>query len=325
LLARRSFLHLTVGAFAWPAAPGIALAQAYPERPITMIVPFPAGGPADAPARVIAEAMRKPLGQPVVIENIGGAGGSTGTGRVARARPDGYTIVLGNPATHVVNAVVYSLPYDVIDDFAPISPLVTVPLVLYARKDMPASDLRGLIAWLKANPGKASAGFASVSFEALDVLLQKETGAQFALIPYRGSAAGMQDAVAGRIDLYFTTPLELPLVRAGSVKAYAATSDARLALAPELPTFAEMGLPALSFANWYALFAPKGTPKDVIDRLGAAARQALDDPAVRTRLVELGMNVIPHDQQTPSALAALQKADAAKWWPIIKEAGIKGE
>jgi tripartite-type tricarboxylate transporter receptor subunit TctC len=302
-----------------------AAAQGFPERPVTMVVPFPAGGPTDTPGRIIADRMRQSLGQPVVIENVGGAEGSIGTGRVARAKPDGYTIILGVASTHVMNAALYSLPYDVLNDFAPIAPLLTTPLVLYGRKTLPAKDLNELIAWLKANPGKASAGYGSVTFEVINAFFRRETGTSFTLVPYRGSAPGMQDLVAGQIDLYFTTPAELALVRSGSVKAYAVTSEQRLALAPDLPTFAELGLPSLSYANWYGLFAPKGTPADVIARLDAAAVDALADPAVKSRLFELGMDVVPAAEQTPAALGALQKADAAKWWPIIRESGLKTE
>ena len=323
-LRRRTFLQFAGAATASAFAP-VAKAQVYPARPITMVVPFAAGGPADIPGRVIAERMRKSLGQPVVIENIGGAAGSIGAGRVARATPDGYTIVLGNMSTHVMNGAFYSLAYDVLNDFAPISPLVTTPVVLYAKKTMPAANLQELIDWLRANPGKASAGFASVTFQVVNLFFQKAIGTRIALIPYRGSAPGMQDLVAGQTDLYFTTPVELPLVRAGSVKAYAVTSDMRLALAPDIPTFAELGLPSLSFSNWYGLFAPKGTPRDIVTKLDAAAVDALADPAVQSRLADLGYEAFPRERQTPEALGAMQKADAEKWWPIIREAGIKAE
>jgi tripartite-type tricarboxylate transporter receptor subunit TctC len=323
-LRRRTFLQFAGAATASAFAP-VARAQVYPARPITMVVPFAAGGPADIPGRVIAERMRKSLGQPVVIENIGGAAGSIGAGRVARATPDGYTIVLGNMSTHVMNAAFYALPYDVLNDFAPISPLVTTPVVLFAKKTMPAANLQELIDWLRANPGKASAGFASVTFQVVNLFFQKAIGTRIALIPYRGSAPGMQDLVAGQTDLYFTTPVELPLVRAGSVKAYAVTSDMRLALAPDIPTFAELGLPSLSFSNWYGLFAPKGTPRDIVTKLDAAAVDALADPVVRSRLADLGYEAFPRERQTPEALGAMQKADAEKWWPIIREAGIKAE
>jgi tripartite-type tricarboxylate transporter receptor subunit TctC len=316
---------LCIAAAAASLSSAPAAAQAYPTRPITTVVPFPAGGPADAPARVIAERMRKSLGQPLVIENIGGASGSIGTGRVARAKPDGYTLMVGNPSTHVMNAVLYSLPYDVLNDFTPVAPLVTTPLVLFAKKTLPATTLQELIDWLRANPGKASAGYASVAFEAVNISFQKETGTQLTLIPYRGTAAGMQDLVAGQIDLYFTTPTELPLLRSGNVKAYAVTSNVRLSLAPELPTFAELGRGAVSFANWYGLFAPRGTPTDIVGRLNAATAEALADGDVRGRFVELGMDAFPPEQQSATALGALQKADAQRWWPIIREAGLKGE
>jgi tripartite-type tricarboxylate transporter receptor subunit TctC len=322
-LPRRSFLQFAAAAAAAPALPRVARAEAYPSRPITMIVPFPPGGPTDTPGRVIAERMGTSLGQPVIVENVGGAEGSIGTGRVARANPDGYTIVLGVTNTHVMNGAFYSLPYDVLNDFAPISPLFTAPLVLYARKTLPANDLRELIAWLKANGDKATAGFGTATFQVLDVFFERETKTQFALIPYHGSAPGIQDLISGQIDLYFTTPVALSLVRAGSIKAFAVTSDTRLAQAPDIPTFAEMGLPSLSFSNWYGLFAPKDTPGDVVGRLNAAAVEALADPAAQTRLVDLGYQVFPRERQTPQALGAMQKADAAKWWPIIKEAGIK--
>ena len=323
-LRRRTFLQFAGAAAASAFAP-VARAQVYPARPITMVVPFAAGGPADIPGRVIAERMRKSFGQPVVIENIGGAAGSIGAGRVARATPDGYTIVLGNMSTHVMNGAFYSLAYDVLNDFAPISPLVTTPVVLFAKKTMPAANLQELIDWLRANPGKASAGFASVTFQVVNLFFQKAIGTRIALIPYRGSAPGMQDLVAGQTDLYFTTPVELPLVRAGSVKAYAVTSDMRLAVAPDIPTFAELGLPSLSFSNWYGLFAPKGTPRDIVTKLDAAAVDALADPAVQSRLADLEYEAFPRERQTPEALGSMQKADAEKWWPIIREAGIKAE
>jgi tripartite-type tricarboxylate transporter receptor subunit TctC len=273
--------------------------------------------------RVVAERMSGLLGRPIIIENISGADGSIGTGRAARARPDGYTIIVGQTSTLVLNGAMYSLQYDVLNDFAPISPLAALPFVLFARKTIPANDLRELIVWLKANPNKASAGIATVGLRLLTTFFQNRTGTDFALVPYRGVTPGIQDLVAGQIDLYFTTPLQLPLVRAGSVKAYAVTSDRRLALAPDIPTFAELGLPSLSFSEWNGLFAPKGTPKDIIVKLNGAAVEALADPAVRSRFVDIGFEVFPRERQTPEALGALVKADAEKWWPIIKELGIK--
>jgi len=253
-MTRRHFLTASAaGGLAFASAP-IAWAQAYPSRPITMVVPYPAGGLADAVARVLAEPMRGSLGQPIIIENVSGADGSIGTGRVARAKPDGYTIELGSISTNMLNGAFYSLPYDVVNDFAPISPLATLPYVLFGRKTMPAKDLNELIAWLKANPNKASAGLASSFLRLATAFFQRETGTQFTLVPYRGSAPAIQDLVAGQIDMSFDTPVQLPLMRAGSIKAYATTSDARSAIAPDIPTFGEMGLP-LSLSAWFGLRA----------------------------------------------------------------------
>jgi tripartite-type tricarboxylate transporter receptor subunit TctC len=288
-----------------------------------MIVPFPAGGGTDVIGRVVAERMRGSLGQPIIIENVGGADGNIGAGRAARARPDGYTIDLGSSSTHVLNAAFYSLQYDVLNDFAPISPLTTGSLVLYARKTMPANDLNELIAWLKANPNKASAGITTLDPRVVTAFFQKETGTQFTLVPYRGAAPAFQDLAAGQIDLCFNATGQLPLMRAGNIKAYAVTSGARMALAPDIPTFAEMGLPGLSYSVWFALFAPRGTPREIIGRLNAAAVEALADLAVRQRLTDLGMEIFPRDQQMPEALGAMVKADAEKWWPIIRGLGIK--
>jgi tripartite-type tricarboxylate transporter receptor subunit TctC len=325
-LSRHQFLQLAAGATAIPAAARIAWAQAYPSRPITLIVAAPAGGNNDANARVLAERMRGPLGQPVIIQNLSGADGSIGTGRVARARSDGYTIELGSTSTHMMNGAVYSLPYDVVNDFAPISLLFTSPYALFARNTMPAKDLNELIAWLKANPNKASAGIAASSLRLITAFIQRETGTQFVLVPYRGEAPAMQDLVAGHIDLLVTNLDALPLARAGSIRACAVATDTRSALAPDIPTFGEMGLP-LSFSGfgWQGLFAPKGTPKEIIDRLNAAIVQGLADPAVPSQLAMIGYEIFPREQQTPEALGALQKAQIEKWWPLIKEFGIRAE
>jgi tripartite-type tricarboxylate transporter receptor subunit TctC len=308
-----------------PAVSRIAEAQTYPTRPITMIVPFAAGGPMDARGRVLAERMRKSLGQPIIIENVSGADGSIGVGRAVRAKPDGYTIGIGNDGSHLLNGAFYSLQYDLLNDFAPISPLVTFPLVLFARKTMPANDLKELIAWLKDNPNKASAGVASTQFRLLTAFFQEQTGTQLTLVPYRSGSAAMQDLVSGQIDVAFANQDQLPQMRAGSVKAFAVTSGTRLAAAPDIPTFAERGLPAVSYSAWDGLFAPKGTPKDIIGRLNAAAVEALADAAVRSRFADVGYEIFPRERQTPEALGALVKADAEKWWPIIKELGIKAE
>jgi tripartite-type tricarboxylate transporter receptor subunit TctC len=324
-IPRRQFLSLAAGAAASPAVLRVARAQAYPTRPITMIVTTGAGGITDVIGRVVADRMRGPLGQPIIIENITGADGNIATGRAARARPDGYTIVFGNISTHVLNAAFYSLPYDVVNDFAPVAALATAPYVLYARKSMSEKDLTDLIAWLKANPNRASMGAVTGSSHLLSALLRKETGTQFALVPCRGVPPAMQDLASGQIDLAFSTTASMPLVRAGSIKAFAVTSDTRSAAAPDIPTFAEMGLPALSYSGWGALFAPKGTPRDIIAKLNSTAVEALADPAVRSRLVDLGSDIFARERQTPEALAAIMKGDIEKWWPIIKEFGIKAE
>jgi tripartite-type tricarboxylate transporter receptor subunit TctC len=323
---RRQFLHLAAGAAALPAISRSAEAQAYPTRPITLIVPGPAGGSTDTVGRILAERMRRSLGQPIIIENVSGAGGSIGAGRVARAKPDGYTIDLGFLGNHVLNGAVYSLQYDVLNDFAPISPLVMVTLALFARKSLPATNVNELVGWLKANPNKVSMGFSTIGFRLLSEFFQKETGTQLLLVPYRGGAPARQDLAGGQIDLLFDTMDALPLMRAGSIKAYAAVNETRLAVARDIPTFRELGLLTLSsFPAWQGFFAPKGTPTEIIGRLNAAVVSTLADEGVRSRLIELGFDVYPRERQTPEALAALVKADAERTWPIIKAAGIKPE
>ena len=274
-IPRRALLQLVGAAATAPALPLIARAQTYPARPITMIVPFAAGGTTDVIGRVVAERMGQSLGQPIIIENVTGADGIIGTGRAARARPDGYTIEIGNLSTNVLNGAFYSLPFDIVNGFAPVSLLVTNPIVLFTRKTVPADNLNALISWLKANSEKASAGVANVGLHLLTAFFQKETGTRFALIPYRGLAPVMQDLVAGQIDLSLGATTELPLMRSGNIKAYAATSDTRLALAPDIPTFHELGLPSLSYSNWHGIFVPKGTPKDIVSKLNAAIVEAL--------------------------------------------------
>ena len=324
-LQRRAFLQCAGAAVAVPAFSCVARAQAYPTRPITTIVPFPAGGPLDSVGRVLAERMRASLGQPIIIENVGGAEGSIGTGRAARAQPDGYTLELGASNTHALNGAFYSLQYDVLNDFASVTPLVTFPFLLFARKAMPPQNLNELIAWLKANPNRASVAVTNTSVRLLAAFFQKETVTQFTVVPYRSLPAAVQDLAAGQIDLLLGTPDQLPLMRAGSIKAYAVTSDTRWVGAPDIPTFAEMGLPTLSYSDWFGLFVPRGTPQDIIGKLNAAAVQALADPAVRSRLADLGMDIFPPERQTQEALGALQKASVDNWWPIIKESGIKAE
>ncbi len=307
---------------------GSASAQVYPSRPITMGMPFAAGGPGDTLARILAERMRGSLGQSVIVENATGAAGSIGTGRVARAPPDGYTLILGNWTTHVVNGAAYALSYDVISDFEPVSLVATQPALVIARKSMPANDLKELIVWLKANPGQASAGNAGVgtASHVASVFFQKETGTRLALVPYRGSAPAMQDLLGARIDLMFDLAADaLPQVRVGSVKAYAVMAKSRLAAASDIPTVDELGVAGLHISLWNALWAPRGVPRNVIGRLNAAVVDTLADPSVRRRLEDLGHEIFPRDQQTPDALGVYQKAEIEKWWPIIKAAGIKGE
>jgi tripartite-type tricarboxylate transporter receptor subunit TctC len=324
-LARRKFLHLAAGAVALSVAARVAAAQTYPTRPITMIVPYPGGAPIDVIGRVLAERMRPSLGQPVIIENVSGADGSIGTGRAARARADGYTIDLGAMATHVMNGAFYSLQYDPLNDFAPITPLVTFPFILFARKTMVPNDLRELIAWLVANRNRGSVAFTNSGIRLLASFFQRETNTRLTLVPYRGLPAAAQDLAAGQVDLLFGTPDQLPLMRAGSIKAYAITGSTRLAIAPEIPTFAETGLPTISYAEWIGLFALKGTPRDILDRLHATAIEVLADPAVRSRFIDLGFEVFPPERQIPETLSAMMKSDAEKWWPLVKEFGIKAE
>jgi len=279
-LPRRQFLFLTAGAAALPPMSRIAVAQTYPMRPITLIVPFAAGGIYSAIARTVAERMKDSLGQPIIVENVGGGDGNIGAGRAAHARPDGHTIVLGSISTHVLNGAFYSLQFDVLNDFAPIAAVATNPYILVTKKSMPGRDVNELIVWMKANPNKASAGVPTGGVHLVTAFFQKETGTQFTFVPYRGGAQLAVDLVAGHIDLSFRGLDLLPLVRAGSVKAYAVTSDTRTPLAPDIPTFGEMGLSTLSFSNWFGLFAPKGTPSDIISNLNAAVIEALADSVV---------------------------------------------
>jgi tripartite-type tricarboxylate transporter receptor subunit TctC len=326
-IPRRRFL-LVAGAAGLPAISRVACAQTYPSRPITIVVPYAAGGSTDVIARLVAQRMRAPLGQPVIIENVTGAGGSLGVGRVARAPGDGYTLSLGQNGSHVINGATYALPYDLLNDLEPVALLATTPLLILARNALPVGDLAGLIAWLKANPGKATQGTSGVGSisHASGILFQKATGTHFSFVPYRGAAPIMQDLVAGQIDMTIVDPASSAAqVSPGWVKVHAVTAPGRLSSAPQIPTVDEAGLPGFYVSLWTGLWAPKRTPQNIIAKLNAAVVEALADPAVRARLADLGEEVFPREQQTPDALRAHQKAEIEKWWPIIKAAGIKGE
>lgn len=306
-----------------------ALAQEnFPSRPITLIVPFPAGGAFDTIGRIVADRMKGSLGQPVVVENVTGAGGTIGVGRVARAAPNGYTLGLGISMTHVVNGAIYTLPYDLLKDFEPVSLIATGPQVIVSRNGVPAKDLRELIEWLKANPDKATLATTGPGspIHIGGLLFGKLTDTRFLFVPYRGAAPAMQDLLGGQVDLsMLQAGVVLPQVRAGKVRAYAVTARTRMESAPEIPTVDEAGVPGLYVSAWSGLWMPKGTPKNVIAKVNAAVVDALGDPLVRQRLTEIGLEIFPREQLTPTALAALQKAEIEKWWPIIKAANIKGE
>jgi tripartite-type tricarboxylate transporter receptor subunit TctC len=319
-------LLLAVVLAATGAAVEHAAAQSYPGRPITMIVPYPAGGVTDALARMLGERMKALLGQTIIIENIGGAGGSIATGRLARSTPDGYTIALGNAETHVLNAAAQALPYDVVNDFDPIALLPSYPFLLVTTNAVPAKTLQELIAWMKANPDKVSQGtVGSGTMQHLcGIFIQRAIEAKWQFVPYRGGTPAMQDLLSGQINFMCTASGSfLPLVRNGQIRAYAVTAKVRLESDPDIPTVDEAGLPGIHVSVWNAFWAPKGVPKPVITKLNAAAAEALNDPVIRKRVIDMGLDMPPPDQRTPEALAALQKAEIAKWWPLAKEAGVK--
>ena len=299
-----------------------AHAQTYPSRQITLVVPFPPGGSTDAAARILAERMRASLGQPIVIENVGGAGGSIAVGRVARAAPDGYTIDIGQWDTHV-GSIIYKLDYDLEKDFEPIGLISSNPQLMVAKNDLAANNLAELVTWMKANPGKINFVNQNAAANVSGVLFENLTKQKVQFIPYRGAGPAMTDLVAGTVDLLVVQgAVALPQIRAGKIKALANLSPQRSASMPDIPTADETGVPGLYMSGWFGFFAPKGTPKDIIARLNAATVEALADPAIQKRFMELGLDVAPREQQTPEGLAAFQKAEIDKWWPIIKAAGI---
>jgi tripartite-type tricarboxylate transporter receptor subunit TctC len=305
-----------------------AIAQTYPSRPVTMIVPASAGGPTDAIARVLSERMTANLGGTVLVDNVAGAGGSIGVGKVARSAPDGYTLGIGQWSHYVLNGATYALQYDLLADFAPVAMIVTGPLLLVSRKDLPANDLKGLIAWLKANPDKATAGTGGVGSppHISGIFFQKMTGTQFQFVPYRGTAPAMRDLLAGQIDIMIDQASNvLPQLRGGTIKAFAVTAKERLPSAPDVPTVDEAGLPGLYVSVWHGLWAPKGTPAEIVAKLNGAVVKSLGEPGTKEKLAALGQDIPPPDQLTPQALGAFQKAEIEKWWPIVKDAGIKAE
>jgi tripartite-type tricarboxylate transporter receptor subunit TctC len=327
-LPRRRVLQLAAGVASLPAASRFSSAETYPSRPITMVVPFPAGGPTDTLARILADHMRTSLGQFIVIENVSGASGSVGVGRVARAPPDGYTLSIGHWNTHVVNGATLSLHYDVLDDFEPVALLADTPIWMVARNTLPPKDLTELIAYLKQNPGKALWGAVGVG-AASDLnaaYFENITGTKVQLVPYRGAAPMNEDLMAGHIDLTLgMAAATYPFVRSGQMKAYAVMAKSRWWAAPDVPTMEEFGVQGLYASFWHGLWVPKGTAKDIVARLNSAVRSALADPTVRQRYADQGQAIPPPDQQTPEALGKLQKAEIEKWWPIIKAAGIKAD
>jgi tripartite-type tricarboxylate transporter receptor subunit TctC len=321
-------LSIAVAVAAILSVIGDVSAQTYPSRPITMLVGYAVGGPSDTIARIMADRMKVALGQPVIVENVTGAAGSIAVGRGARAPNDGYTLVMGDWSTHVVNAAMYDLQYDVVRDFEPVSLLPSAPQIIVTPNSVPATNLKELIAWIKANADKVSygtSGHGSPSHVS-GVLLQNVTQAKFQLVPYRGAALVMQDMVAGTIQIsMFPVTVALPQVRAGHARPYAITAPKRSLAAPDIPTVDEAGLPGFHISLWWGFWMPKGTSRDIVAKLNAAVADTLADPVTQKRIADQGLDLPAPDQRTPEALAAYQKAEIEKWWPIVKSANIKAQ
>jgi tripartite-type tricarboxylate transporter receptor subunit TctC len=300
-------------------------AQTYPTRPITLIVPFPPGGSTDTIARIMADKMKSSLGQSVIIENVGGAGGSIAVGRLARAAADGYTIDIGQWDTHV-GSIIYNLTYDLQTDFTPIGLMSINPQLMLAQKNLPANNLNELVALMKAKPGEIKFVNQNAAAQVTGILMEKQTGTKVNYIPYRGAGPAMTDLISGQVDLLVVqAAVSLPQLRAGTIKSIANLSPKRSPSMPDIPTSDEGGVPGLYMSGWFGFFGPKGMPKDVVDKLNAAMVAALADPAVKARYADLGLDIASREQQTPEGLAAFQKGEIDKWWPIIKESGIRAQ
>jgi tripartite-type tricarboxylate transporter receptor subunit TctC len=325
-LRRRKFLQLAGGAVAMPALPGMARADTYPSRTITIVVPFSAGGATDIVARVLADRLGKTFGQTIIIENLTGAAGAIGVGRVVRATPDGYTLSVGTLTTHVLIGGLYKLDFDLLGDLAPIAELASEPLLICIKNSLGIKTLKDYITWLRANPGKATCGIpgAGSTGNLAGIAFQKETGTTFQFVPYRGDAPAVQDLMAGQIDMMIEpSSNSVAQVLAGTITALAVPARTRHPGLPDVPTTDEAGLPGFYASIWFGFWAPKDTPKDIVARLDKATIDALADPDVVARYAKLGQQVSPRDLQTPAALAQLQKAEADKWWPVIKAANVK--
>jgi tripartite-type tricarboxylate transporter receptor subunit TctC len=324
---RRQFVRLGASAAVLLALPRVARAQAYPSRPITVIVPFPPGGPVDTIGRIIGESIRVALGQSVIIENAPGASGSLGTARVGRAAPDGYTLGMGNWSSHVGAPAIFPVQFDIVKDFEPIALLPGAPTLIVGRKDLPANNLRELIAWLKANPATAGTVGAGSASHISGIYFQNETGTRLQYVPYRGGGPLTQALVGGQIDIRVGAEASqtLSYLRSGEIKAFAVLDKNRWAGAPDIPTVDEAGVRGLHLSVWNGLWAPKATPREITAKLNAAIADALADDAVRQRVTKIGFDIPAREMRTPEALAAFHRAEIDKWWPIIKSANIKGE
>jgi tripartite-type tricarboxylate transporter receptor subunit TctC len=307
---------------------GSARADDYPSHPITLVVPFSAGGPTDAMARILADHMRSTLGQTILIENVTGAAGSLGVGRVVRAAPDGYTVSIGHLGTHVANGAIYKLGYDLVTDLEPVVLLPSNPMIIVSKNAVPAKSLKDLLAWLKAKPTPATAGTAGAGSGShiAGLYFESATGIKLQYVPYRGTAPALTDLVAGQIDVIIDqTSNSIAQVRAGTIRAYAVTDSKRVQSASDIPTTDEAGLPGFHMTLWSGLWVPKNTPKDIVARLNRATVAAMNDPAVRKKFEDLGLQMPPPDKLTPEALGAFQKSEIGKWWPMIKAANVKVE